>query len=641
MAIFRRQHPIKGVIGLRTKLNSLSIVLIALISAFISTFFALKFEEQIKKAIQNKSESISRITAWNFGQALYFNDENGLNDALESTRLVKEVTYLVLLNDSGAVVRASNIDKAEQNLYIKTKTASEINYSDSLYKILVPVPFRDLTIGKLYIGYSLVDYHEEIFKARLTTTGLGLIVFIAGMFIVIFITNRITKPFISLLSHARTISEGDLKQRIQVRTKDEVASLADYLNSLAEKLEKAYHRIEKVNIEEQAKSRGRIRELALEINQRKITEAALRKSEERFRLMFEMAPVGMVILSPKHIIIDVNNSFCNTVGYSSEELIHKSYESITHQEDWGFESSRYYQMANQPINDANFEKRFIRKDSKIINAIVESVIIKDEKGNPLNYILQAIDITEQKKAQRELIAAKERAEESDRLKTAFLAQMSHEIRTPLNVILTSTSIIEEELGNSLAEGDDNLMLSINSAGKRLLRTIDLILNMSSIQSGSYKAEYEPVELNKELFRLINEFKSISSEKNIDMLFTSQIKEASVLADRYTVTQIFQNLVDNALKYTHKGRVEVSVYRNPQKKICVEVKDTGIGISAEYQKNLFQTFSQEDQGHIRKFEGNGLGLALVKKYVELNNAEISFTSEKGKGSSFVVTFDPGY
>lgn len=641
MTKFRQQHPIKGVIGLRLKLNSLNIVLIALISAFISTFFALKFEEQIKKAVQNKTDSISKITAWNFGQALYFKDNKGLDDAILSTKIVKEVKYVVVVDDSGNVVRALNIEEAEKNLYIKTKSSSEINYSDSLYKIFVPVPFRDLTIGKLFIGYSLVDYHEEIFKARLTTTALGLVVFFAGVLIVIFITNRIMKPFMSVLSHAQAIYEGDLKQRIQVRSKDEVASLADYLNSLAEKLEKAYHRIEKVNIEEQAKSKGRIRELALEINQRKITEVALRKSEERFRLMFELAPVGMVILSPKYIILDVNNSFCDTVGYSAEELIQKSYESITHPDDWGFESSRYYQIANQSISDANFEKRFIRKDTKIINAIVESVVIKDEKGVPVNYILQAIDITEQKKAQRELIAAKERAEESDRLKTAFLAQMSHEIRTPLNVILTSTSILEEELKDSSDDGDDSIMLSVNSAGKRLLRTIDLILNMSSIQSGSYKAEYEPVELNKELFRLITEFKSISGEKNIDLMFTSQVKDASVLADRYTVNQIFQNLIDNALKYTHKGKVEVSIHRNAEKKICVEIKDTGIGISPEYQKNLFQTFSQEDQGHIRKFEGNGLGLALVKKYVELNNAEISFTSEKGNGSSFVVTFDPGY
>ncbi|QQS38132.1 MAG: PAS domain S-box protein [Ignavibacteriales bacterium] len=641
MPIFRQHHPIKGVIGLRTKLNALSIFLIALISAFISVFFTLKFEDQIKRAVQNKSDSISRITAWSFGQALYFKDENGLDDVIESTKLVNEIEYIVLVNDSGNVVRASNIEVAEQQLYITTKAATEINYQDSLYKILVPIPFRDQNIGKLYIGYSLRDYHEEIFKARITTTIIGFIVFLAGVLIVIFISNRITKPFMNVLDTTQLITEGDLKARINIKTKDEVSSLADYINSLAEKLEKAYHRIEKVNIEEQAKSRGRIRELALEINQRKITEVALRKSEERFRLMFELAPVGMVILSPKNLILDVNKAFCNTVGYEHEELINKSYESISHADDWGLESSRYNQMINQPISDANFEKRFIRKDTKIINAIVEAVVIKDDKGNPLNFIIQAIDITLLKKAQKELIAAKERAEESDRLKTAFLAQMSHEIRTPLNVILTSTSIIEEELSNSSSDGDDSLMLSVNSAGKRLLRTIDLILNMSSIQSGSYKAEYEPVELNKELFRLTTEFKSISGEKNIDLMFSSQVKDASVLADKYTVTQIFQNLIDNALKYTHKGKVEVSIHRNSEKKICVEIKDTGIGISKEYQKNLFQTFSQEDQGHIRKFEGNGLGLALVKKYVELNNAEISFTSEKGVGSTFIVIFDPGY
>lgn len=641
MAFFRRNHPIKGLIGFRTKLNALSIILIALISASISIFFTNKYEEQIRRAFQNKSESISKITAWGFGQGIYFNDEKGLDDVIESTKIVNEILYLVVLNDSGNVIRGSNIEAAEENLYIRSKYAPDINYDVMLYKLMVPVAYRDLELGKLYIGFSLEQYHNDIYDARLTTTVIGIIVFIIGLLIVVFISNRITKPLMCMLDTAQIISEGELKQRIQLRTKDELSSLADYFNTLAEKLEKAYHRIEKVNLEEQAKSRSRIRELALEINQRKISELALRKSEERFRLMFELAPVGMVILSPKNIILEVNKSFCNTVGYEPEELINKSYESFSHPEDWPLESSRHDQMINNTISDANFEKRFIKKDTKIINAIVESVLTKDEKGSPVNFIIQVIDVTQQKKAQRELIAAKEQAEESDRLKTAFLAQMSHEIRTPLNVILTSTSLIEEELSHLPDTDEDNLMLSINSAGQRLLRTIDLILNMSSIQSGSYKAEYEPVELNKELFRLINEFKSISSEKNIDLLFSSQVKEAPILADKYTVIQIFQNLVDNAIKYTHQGKVEINVYRDPGKKICVEVKDTGIGISKEYQKNLFQTFSQEDQGHIRKFEGNGLGLALVKKYVELNNAEISFTSEKGNGSTFTVLFDPGY
>lgn len=116
MAFFRRQRPIKGIIGFRTKLNALSIVLIALISAFISTFFALKYEDQIRRAVQNKTESISRITAWSFGQALHFNDQTGLDDVIESTKQVKEIDYLVLMNDSGIVVRASNINSDRKSV---------------------------------------------------------------------------------------------------------------------------------------------------------------------------------------------------------------------------------------------------------------------------------------------------------------------------------------------------------------------------------------------------------------------------------------------------------------------------------------------------------------------------------------------
>ena len=110
----------------------------------------------------------------------------------------------------------------------------------------------------------------------------------------------------------------------------------------------------------------------------------------------------------------------------------------------------------------------------------------------------------------------------------------------------------------------------------------------------------------------------------------------ILADDYTVTQIFSNLIDNAIKYTPSGLVEISVY-NIGNELIAEVKDTGIGISEEYGKNLFMPFTQEEQGYTRKYEGNGLGLALVKKYCDLNNCNISVESKKNAGSIFTVCF----
>jgi len=215
--------------------------------------------------------------------------------------------------------------------------------------------------------------------------------------------------------------------------------------------------------------------------------------------------------------------------------------------------------------------------------------------------------------------------------------MSHEIRTPLNVILTSIPLLADEISSK----DEELKIildSVKSAGRRLQRTIDMILNMSSVQSGNYKPVFEKFDLLTDLKKLMNEFKSLSDDKGLELKFKQSADESFIVADRYTVNQIFQNLINNAIKYTLKGYVEVFVRNESDNKVRVEIRDSGIGMSDEYLKKIFTPFSQEDVGYKREFEGNGLGLALVKKYVELNKAEIEVESEKSIGSVFSVTFD---
>ena len=294
-------------------------------------------------------------------------------------------------------------------------------------------------------------------------------------------------------------------------------------------------------------------------------------------------------------------------------------------------------MTAAPIADINTEKMLLKKEGKEINVIVKSVSVIDDKGKVKHYVMQILDISEIKRVQRELVEALNKAEESDRLKSAFLAQMSHEIRTPLNVILTSIPLLADEIPS----GDDELKIildSVKSAGRRLQRTIDMILNMSSVQSGNYKATFEKFDIIPDLKKMINEFRSLSDDKGLNLKFTHSEEMAVITADRYTVDQVFQNLINNAVKYTLKGYIEVYVKNLGDNKIRIEIRDSGIGMSEGYLQKMFLPFSQEDVGHKREFEGNGLGLALVKKYVELNRADIHVESEKNIGSVFSVTFD---
>lgn len=236
----------------------------------------------------------------------------------------------------------------------------------------------------------------------------------------------------------------------------------------------------------------------------------------------------------------------------------------------------------------------------------------------------------------ELKKAKVKAENSDKLKSEFLAQMSHEIRTPINTVLSFVSLLQEALEDKLPEDLENSFSIVNNAGKRIIRTIDLLLEMSQLQTENY--EYLPNNLDlSELFKdLKKEFQYSADEKNIKLEFHDEAEQKIIFADKYMVQQIFQNLLDNAIKYTFEGSIEIKLY-NTEKAVLVDITDTGIGISEEYFDELFHPFSQEESGYTRKFEGNGLGLALVKKYIDLNKATIKVESRKGFGSTFTVSF----
>lgn len=238
----------------------------------------------------------------------------------------------------------------------------------------------------------------------------------------------------------------------------------------------------------------------------------------------------------------------------------------------------------------------------------------------------------------ELIIAKRNAEKADSLKSEFLAQMSHEIRTPINTILSFSYLIKEDIKENRLENIDGYFASIERGSERVIRTIDLILNLSEFQSGTYEPKIEKIDLQKDIFAgLYSEFFVKAQKQKLQLVLKSDSnKNYYVNADLYTTTQMFANLIDNAIKYTLEGEVKICLSEN-DKKVIVDIIDSGIGMSKEFQENLFEPFTQEESGYTRKFEGTGLGLALVKKYCEVNEAQISVESIKGKGTIFSVSF----
>lgn len=270
------------------------------------------------------------------------------------------------------------------------------------------------------------------------------------------------------------------------------------------------------------------------------------------------------------------------------------------------------------------------KKEKVWSEVEESILKATAAG-----IGGAIKI---KESQEELLKAKNKAEKSDQLKSEFLAQMSHEIRTPINSILSFSGLIKDEVEPKLNPEYRACFNAINRAGDRIIRTVDMILNMSDLQTGSYEVNPSEYDLYNSLrANLSEEFLYKAHEKGLEFNLYPPAFPTLIKADEYTVNQIFANLIDNAIKYTSDGTVEILFENGNSYGFTAKVKDTGIGIAEEFIPKMFDPFTQEEQGYTRRYEGNGLGLALVKKYCDLSNVKIQVKSSKGVGTTFSLFF----
>lgn len=366
-------------------------------------------------------------------------------------------------------------------------------------------------------------------------------------------------------------------------------------------------------------------DITSEILNREIIE----KNEKRLKSLIDTIPDILFVLDKDGNYVDIHTP-------KDELLVNPKSTLIGNNINQFLEAdlvSRYMDAINSTIRNDRLTQFDYYLEVPAGTKYFNARIIKNSEDTVLVVIR---DITEKKIHEEELKKAKEEAEKSNRLKSEFLAQMSHEIRTPINAMLSFTSLLKDEISNDIDEDLKESFDIISNAGNRLIRTIDLILDMSDVQAGSYDYNPQEVDINEVLKKLIAEFSLTAKTKGLTLKSNLCNDSSVITVDEYTIRQIFANLIDNAIKYTNKGQIEVITYFNKEKLIA-EVADTGIGINEENKSLIFEPFRQEYQGYSRKFEGNGLGLALVKNYCEMNNAEIEVESKKGFGSKFRVIF----
>ena len=272
-------------------------------------------------------------------------------------------------------------------------------------------------------------------------------------------------------------------------------------------------------------------------------------------------------------------------------------------------------------------------DSRELIARVKTHIKLKKSIDALESLNQTLEKTVEKRTVQ-LKIAKEKAEESDKMKHAFLSNLSHEIRTPLTGIVSSSELL---VSGQLNDDDKKFCLkSIEESSARLVNTIGSVLEMSQLLSGSFIANFADTDIVEIVETVYKEYVDLFKAKNIS--FNTVIDENinKILTDKNIVKKILVQLVDNALKFTENGQVTIGV-KSLAKQVEIFVSDTGIGLDDNTLKNTFTAFHQYDQSNSRKNEGVGLGLALSKNFCELLNGDIHITSTIGKGTRIGVTF----
>jgi PAS domain S-box-containing protein len=403
--------------------------------------------------------------------------------------------------------------------------------------------------------------------------------------------------------------------------------------------------------------------IVTDITERKRVEDTLRDSEERFSGAFEQAPIGVALVSPDGRWLRVNRALCDLVGYSEAELLSRTFQEITYHEDLESDLENVRRTIAGEIRSYQMEKRFVHARGHLVTVLLNVSLVRDPRGQPRYFISQMQDITERKLAEQALqtsteeisrtnlalqaeVAERTRAEDAadaaNRSKSEFLANMSHEIRTPLNGVVGMTDLV---LDTDLTTEQREYLDMVKSSGESLLTLIDDILDFSKIEAGKLAIDVIPFDLNVCVSTTLKLLATRAHLKGLELACeVAPDVPTALMGDPNRLRQIITNLVGNAIKFTERGDIVVTVAAETQTDrdaiLRFSVSDTGIGVPEAQQAKIFQPFMQADGSTTRKYGGTGLGLAISTNLVAMLGGRIWLESETGKGSTFhfTVSFD---
>lgn len=379
----------------------------------------------------------------------------------------------------------------------------------------------------------------------------------------------------------------------------------------------------------------------IDITDRKKFEENIRKEKEIAQMYLDVAPVLFVVFNKDHTVALINQTGCNVTGYEEEELVGKKWVDIMVKEE---DKEDREQLFNDLLSERrtklhNHENFIITKSGEERLISWNNTILRDEKGTPISILSSGEDITEKKKAEesirneQEMKKQLEKEKELNEMKSRFVSMASHEFRTPLTTILSSASLISKY---PLTVDNDKRIKHINrikSSVQNLTEILNDFLSISKLEEGKITSHPIEIELVPFVEEILTEMNSVVKKGQQIIYNHSNTDSAIIFQDKQLLKNVLINLTSNAIKYSDEGKnIHISTEIS-ESMMTLKIKDEGIGIPESDQEHLFERFFRSDNA--TNIQGTGLGLNIVKKYVELMNGNITFASELNKGTTFIV------
>ena len=351
----------------------------------------------------------------------------------------------------------------------------------------------------------------------------------------------------------------------------------------------------------------------------------LKTSEDRYRKILDLASDAISIHDLDGNVVELNRAGKDALGWTEGDPEPEFLDAVL-PEDLGVVEAHIAHLREHGHSSTEFRLR--HPEGARLYEVNAQVVMLDGQTRVLSI---GRDAGERRAYEQGLIEAREQAEETARIKSAFLASMSHEIRTPLTAVIGFAELLRYEVSDDQLD----LVLAIEAGGTRLLNTLNSVLDLAQMDAGGQVMRPQPVDLVEHLDRSLDVLRPMAEGQGLTLTFETALPGLPALIDPGAFDRILTNLIGNAIKFTDEGGVTVSLCAEADG-LVITVADTGIGIDAAFLPDLFSEFRQESEGHSRSHEGSGLGLAITQRLVHLLDGTIEVASEKGVGTTFTVT-----